>query len=1509
MKKLRMTGLLLILLFIPLQGISNTIKIPEDYATIQDGLNMASKDYTVLVAPGIYKENIIWPEKDGIKLIGSGENITIIDGTQKGCVILFDFKVDIISSNTVISNLCIKNGKSDYGGGIYCNYSSPKFSDIIVMNNTANKNGGGICLFGSSPILSNISIVNNFSPEYSGGLACIYSNPTMSNINISNNSASIQAGGVSFYESFPKLFDTKISVNHSEAGAGVVCNKSSIECLNLIIDDNSASDCGGGMICIESNTEFSNISITNNKAKRIGGGIFCLNSNTIFKKVNVINNLVDYYGGGIASYNSDLKLTNVTIASNIASDEGGGLFFFNSSSIIQNSIIYYNTPQAVCFANSPQNSTTIDQLTISHSNIENGRYGMSFVNVNEHYSFHWGDGNYSTKPLFIDSYSNYNLKPDSPCIDSGHPDLDNDGISWVNDPDDQDPDGSRMDMGSHHFPQELTFTLPDQISENHGVLTGTINSNYVLEQELIVKVKSSNPSLVSVPELVVIPKGCTITTLELTIHNNQQYDTERTVIISAVFWKEYQHTLTIISDELSIKINYPENNASTDQLMGIFGEASDLLNEISKIQLKISQGDQFLDENFEFGNQLVWIDAQGTTEWFLHTSKINWKKNSIHKISALATNTEGYTALTTITYINGNLYEPSTITCDLSIDHSIAGEPIEIKGKILPPPIVSGMIVDLSLKHIESNEIVYPKPEYTNKAGEFTFQVPCGKINKAGFWEIHTSWNGDNQLESSNSKIKPLHVSQSLSRLSLYATTRHLKLDETITFSGKLSYQIDCYNGLINQTLIFKTIDPDGIEASETVLTDNLFGNYKIPDYSFNRLGKWNVQLAFSGNEGMSPCTSESIDIHVVETAGYAIIVQGKIKNSEGLKAHNKTTQSVYRQLKKRGFFVDETTNTDDIMYLNYDLSQSGVDGIPTKKSVKSAITQWAKEKMDQKPANLYIIMVDHGLEDEFFIDPDIITSSELAQWLKTLQENLVNDDAKIQEIIVVLGFCKSGSFIDELSGDQRVIITSASANEFSYKGPKETDHSGNLLRDGEYFVTELFKKFSFGHSVRESFEKAALLTKRYTLSPSGMPNSPFFDNSLQHPLIDDNGDKQGSHMLSDPKGDGAVSEKLYIGVSAITNNDPGDVSVIEVSEAVFLEDHQSSVDQLWARVNAPNRLGTIWIEIKAPAYETIYPVVSDEQSDTVVFGQAEMNLKKIVYHRIERIVLDTRYLWEGLSDFSRPGTYQVFYFAIDDITTHASPLMETLVYKAKSGNNPPSPFQLISPENNVSNEESNTSTALILRWEHTVDPDEDLVTYTALLSEKNKFFFNPIQKSSLSNNSCIFNRSNGIKNFTRYYWKVIAIDQYGAKRESDIWTFYTDDKNNPPWGALEAYVFNKINGQIVNDARVIVGNLTNSQETSKGYYLDFIPPGAYNIIIKAPGYLTKSYPDIEIPRMETLIRNFKLCPEGKKGDLNLDGEVNISDAIFGLKVLAHKEACVHVDMRIVLYVFQEVLK
>jgi len=62
------------------------------------------------------------------------------------------------------------------------------------------------------------------------------------------------------------------------------------------------------------------------------------------------------------------------------------------------------------------------------------------------------EGNITDDPLFVDqSNNNYNLQVLSPCINAGNPDLDADGELWSIDQDDQDPDGSRLDIGAYYL--------------------------------------------------------------------------------------------------------------------------------------------------------------------------------------------------------------------------------------------------------------------------------------------------------------------------------------------------------------------------------------------------------------------------------------------------------------------------------------------------------------------------------------------------------------------------------------------------------------------------------------------------------------------------------------------------------------------------------------------------------------------------------------------------------------------------------------------------------------------------------------------------------------------------------------------------------------------------------------------------------------------------------------------------------------------------------------------------
>jgi hypothetical protein len=250
----------------------------------------------------------------------------------------------------------------------------------------------------------------------------------------------------------------------------------------------------------------------------------------------------------------------------------------------------------------------------------------------------------------------------------------------------------------------------------------------------------------------------------------------------------------------------------------------------------------------------------------------------------------------------------------------------------------------------------------------------------------------------------------------------------------------------------------------------------------------------------------------------YAILIQGKASDAEGMEAHNKTLNFVYRTLQKRGFIKDY------IRYFNYDKEQDldnngkndDIVGYPTTGKIGETIEQWLAGNIIKLPAPAYIIMVDHGNPNgEFYLDGDNITANALKGWLGNLENTLDNEKptALAQSRFVIAGMCYSGKLIPELSQENRIIITSSKANEQSFKGEVEEDD----IRIGEAFIHELFTYLGDDKSFMRAFEKARdRIIKDY--------------DSQQNPLLDDDGDDEGHGMMS-ANLDGKFVEHLYLGI------------------------------------------------------------------------------------------------------------------------------------------------------------------------------------------------------------------------------------------------------------------------------------------------------------------------------------------------------------------------------------------
>ena len=152
-----------------------TINVPGDQPTIQAGIDsaaVAAVGDTVLVAPGTYYENIIWPEVNGIKLISAGDSSnTVIDGGGISSVIYMNPSTATIDSTTEVRGFKITNGGNvSNGGGLFVSSASPVLTQLWVTGNMATSDGGGLYISGGSPTLTGVTVTGN-TASHGGGEA------------------------------------------------------------------------------------------------------------------------------------------------------------------------------------------------------------------------------------------------------------------------------------------------------------------------------------------------------------------------------------------------------------------------------------------------------------------------------------------------------------------------------------------------------------------------------------------------------------------------------------------------------------------------------------------------------------------------------------------------------------------------------------------------------------------------------------------------------------------------------------------------------------------------------------------------------------------------------------------------------------------------------------------------------------------------------------------------------------------------------------------------------------------------------------------------------------------------------------------------------------------------------------------------------------------------------------------------------------------------------------------
>jgi hypothetical protein len=194
-------------------------------------------------------------------------------------------------------------------------------------------------------------------------------------------------------------------------------------------------------------------------------------------------------------------------------------------------------------------------------------------------------------------------------------------------------------------------------------------------------------------------------------------------------------------------------------------------------------------------------------------------------------------------------------------------------------------------------------------------------------------------------------------------------------------------------------------------------------------------------------------------------------------------------------------------------------------------------------------------------------------------------------------------------------------------------------------------------------------------------------------------------------------------------------------------------------------------------------------------------------------------------------------------------------VYKDKAVNTAPSVVSLQTPTNG-----SQEKTSLIFDWTNSIDPDGDNVTYSLVLSTSPTFTNEAYRKEGIPVSITALGPEAGLSDLTTYYWKVLAVDPYGARSASTVWSFTTNNTNDTN-GIVLGIISSSATGTGIGSASVTVSGAGTVQTAPNGAYYIEAPSGAATLSVSMGGYTAPGAQNITIVSGSTLRQDIILTP------------------------------------------------
>jgi predicted outer membrane repeat protein len=246
------------------------VRVPSEQPTIQAGINAAGQGDTILVAPGVYagpgNYDLSFGGVDRTLLSEEGPAMTVIRPTDPGRGFYFGGGE---TASTVICGFTVEEGHAGHGGGAYVGPgSSPRFSKLVFLRNSAVVNGGAICCAVGSGLIVEDSRFEGNTCGREGGAIWWASNGVLEVVHSVFVGNSGEWGGAIYANGFTEkvMLDVLFESNRAEQGGGIQCDGRDLTLARGTFLSNSAEHFGGAVSVGGRNVRLTNVSMVGNEA-------------------------------------------------------------------------------------------------------------------------------------------------------------------------------------------------------------------------------------------------------------------------------------------------------------------------------------------------------------------------------------------------------------------------------------------------------------------------------------------------------------------------------------------------------------------------------------------------------------------------------------------------------------------------------------------------------------------------------------------------------------------------------------------------------------------------------------------------------------------------------------------------------------------------------------------------------------------------------------------------------------------------------------------------------------------------------------------------------------------------------------------------------------------------------------------------------------------------------------------------------------------------------------------